>query len=173
MAMTRPDDFHDRIEEVRRKLADIVARKGWAVMTIAPTAADPEPRIAFAYTVGLSLKGLPELFMSGLPLDVMHPCLNSAAEAAIAEGAILDGMTSDRVFGGSPAMFRSLPDEVAAERGKMASLFAPDGFEGAQVIFTDPNSLWPWDPGCEPTTKKVQDFLHPHPPPPGTSATPH
>lgn len=75
---------------------ELIAEHGWMVQGVFPTKYDTEA--PFAYTVGLTVAGLPELVISGLPADLAQQLLNSAAKASLGTrlhpGQILDNIAS-------------------------------------------------------------------------------
>lgn len=63
----------------------IIAEHGWMVQGVFPT--ETSPGFSFAYTAGLSVAGLPELVVVGLPLQggIVETFLNALARRALAE----------------------------------------------------------------------------------------
>jgi hypothetical protein len=58
-----------------------IAAHGWTVIGVFSTPEDPGP--SFAYTVGLSGKGLPELAIYGLHAQIAHSVLNEVARRMV------------------------------------------------------------------------------------------
>lgn len=57
-----------------------IDRNGWALEYVLAQ----DPRRSYGYTVGLTLRDLPELIISGFPAPVVWPVLNDVAGAATA-----------------------------------------------------------------------------------------
>jgi hypothetical protein len=55
------------VQDWLRRQQQIIDDVGWAVTHIVPTDGDPDTTIPFAYTVGLTAHGYPELLIAGLP----------------------------------------------------------------------------------------------------------
>lgn len=151
-----------KVRAVQDSISDLVERFGWAVVSVMPTKDSPQPHVAFAYTIGLHRKGLPELFMAGLAPQSLIDCLNLAAQVLVSAGGVEDGQTTDRIADRFPCMFRSLPADVVSAKGLQALAFAGGEVEGAHVVFPDSQGRWPWDPECEPTTRLVQSVIFEH-----------
>src|SRR5688500_19045526 len=70
--MSFRDDFFERQSE-------IIDEYGWAVVHVLPADDDPEETVPFAYTVGLTGFGFPELAITGLDPEAGHQILNELA----------------------------------------------------------------------------------------------
>jgi hypothetical protein len=72
-------------EEVLARMAWIVAEQGWAIQGVERDRIHPP----WAYTVGLTVAGLPELVVTGMPLPRAAELLNGlAAHARHAEAPV-------------------------------------------------------------------------------------
>ena len=80
--MSDLEDFFDEQSE-------IIGKFGWAVVHVLPTEDDPEDTVPFAYTVGLTGYGFPELTIAGLPPETGHLLLNEVAGRVRDEGLLL------------------------------------------------------------------------------------
>jgi hypothetical protein len=76
------DDFFDEQSEIIEKF-------GWAVVHVVPTEDDPPDTVPFAYTVGLTGYGFPELIIAGLPPETGHVLLNEMAGRVCDESLLL------------------------------------------------------------------------------------
>lgn len=86
------------MRDYRKKIDDIIARDGWVVQGVFPTAQDDD-QSTFAYTIGLFTAGLPELLISGnLGFPTLQALLNTAARyhlgTEIKPGAVLDELAN-------------------------------------------------------------------------------
>lgn len=128
------------LAETRAKIAE----RGWTVIAVFPTAQDQGP--SFAYTVGLSGKGLPELAIYGLHGQVAHSLLNEVARRMVESGVPLQ--TGDQIEG-------VLVDDVALVAMEMTDardLNLVRECYGAvaaavQVVWPDADGVLPWEEG--------------------------
>ena len=106
---------------------------------------DPDGEgVPFAYTVGRSLLGRPELFITGgMPLHVLGRLLNDAA-AMDDEAPIEAGERRDGLLAGYPAWFVEA-DPRAAEMN-VALRLVPSA-RALQVVWPDVDGRFPGDPG--------------------------
>lgn len=65
-----------RFDSYLKQLRDIVNRAGWTVQGVFPVKQDD---VWFAYTIGMTAHGLPELLISGLEGNQAQAVLNTAA----------------------------------------------------------------------------------------------
>lgn len=83
-----------RLDAYDRQSLSVIAEHGWMIQGVFDTDGGP----GFAYTVGLTPAGLPELVMSGLDHNTMATLLNGAAKRALANelkaGGLLVGIAS-------------------------------------------------------------------------------
>lgn len=94
----------DAINAHMANLAKIIKESGWVVQGVFPTVDDPGA--AFAYTIGLTDAGLPELLISGnLKHELMQTLLNSIAQLHIAE-EFVDGDVIEPSRGVANVAFR-------------------------------------------------------------------
>ncbi|MGJ6127207.1 DUF4262 domain-containing protein [Mycolicibacterium sp. Y3] len=123
-----------------------IAANGWTVIAVFATAAQLGP--SFAYTVGLSEQGLPELSVYGLPGRVAHSLLNEVArrmvgsKCALQTGERIEGVLVDDVALVAVAM--SDARELNLVREIYGSVAA-----AVQVVWPDANGLLPWENGAQ------------------------
>lgn len=123
-----------------------IAAHGWTVIAVFPTADNPGP--SFAYTVGLSERGLPELSVYGLPGRVAHPLLNEVArrmvesKRALETGERIEGVLVDDVALVAVAM--SDATELNLVREIYGSVAA-----AVQVVWPDAHGLLPWEDSAQ------------------------
>lgn len=136
-------------EQNRRAAVDAdLGRKidkfGWAVVGVFP--AEDDPGVPFAYTVGLSAKGLPELALYGLGSPVAGAILNDVARGMVtADSAVRGG---DQLRG---LLAGDLPIGVL-EMTNTTDLTGVCRMYGAvsaavQLVWPDKAGLMPWDEG--------------------------
>lgn len=136
----RPDARHeDHLTEV---VLPTVARHGWMVQVVL----GDRLRAPLAYTVGLTVRGLPELVVTGVDDQPAAALLNAVAAELLHHGRRLR-------HGGSLALSSTGP------RVEVVQLPAPDAHlvtalevygpavRGLQLVWADDSGLWPWDRG--------------------------
>ena len=129
-----------RYAAYKRQIESIINEVGWAVQGVFSTPDHPGP--SFAYTIGLTAKGHPELIMSGLPLKYLQGWLNIFAEKAL-----------NSPFGFAPGQRIDLSDKKsfivieapAAEVG-IAELVYARPIRVLQLVWHDKKGRWPTDP---------------------------
>ncbi|MFD5825425.1 DUF4262 domain-containing protein [Lentzea sp. NPDC060358] len=128
----------DRVEEHLATLRRCIDARGWAVQVLERDRAHPP----WAYTVGLTLLGLPELVLTGLP---------------VLQGARLLDTTADhltRTCLPSPGKRFTPPGgpllEVVGVARPWAHLLVAarlfgEGIAALQLVHADAAGRWPWD----------------------------
>lgn len=123
------------------QVRSVIARNGWAVQGVIGTRTQP----AFAYTVGMTARGLPELITYGLHVKTAQTVLNTAArrltggDDVYAHGRIATGLANM-----DPVLIESATDRPLV----IARQVFPDReVRALQLVWPDPVGLWPWQPG--------------------------
>lgn len=116
-----------------------ITKHGWMIQGVAPHVG--QTGVSFAYTVGLTTAGLPELTIIGPPIDVSTEILNDAARyslgATINDGDVLENAAS------VPLRATTVTD---LEPFKVArALYNP--ITMLQLVWPDPHGSYPGDPG--------------------------
>lgn len=134
------------MDRFNTQLEEMIASAGWAVIATATVSDD----LPFAYTVGLTTHGLPELVITGLEAAVTHQLLNTAAAMARAGAPLTHGQRLPEVIDGFAMTVLDATEGIerigvwpgaALERyGDSVRLF--------QLVWPDQNARFPWDPGC-------------------------
>jgi hypothetical protein len=119
---------------------ELIAEHGWMIQGVFPREYDEEA--PFAYTVGLTVAGLPELVISGLPADLAHQLLNAAAHASLASelrpGQMLDGIAS--------VVFHVMEAPKAAVN-MARHLYPNKRVRSLQLVWPDEGGNYPGDDG--------------------------
>ncbi|WP_430788497.1 DUF4262 domain-containing protein [Actinoplanes sp. G11-F43] len=141
--MSYLDDFFDDQSE-------IIGKFGWAVVHVLPADDDPDDTVPFAYTVGLTGYGFPELTIAGLPAETGHVLLNEVAGRVRDEGLLLghgqrlrgliDGQELRVVAGGSVEIL--FP-------GAALMRYGDDRVSLLQLVWPDPSGRLPWQSGYD------------------------
>jgi Domain of unknown function (DUF4262) len=129
-----PDDFLNY-------LRTLVIQHGWAVQGVERDRMHPP----WAYTVGLTPHGLPELVVTGLPIPKATRLLNDVATHVMHASAPDPGVQV-RLRGGGPLI------EIVRVAVPDAHLYAAIDLYGArvralQIVHADGRGHWPWDRG--------------------------
>jgi Domain of unknown function (DUF4262) len=121
-------------------LAGFIAEFGWAVQGVERDRIHPP----WAYTVGLTLYGQPELVLTGMPLRRACGLLNDVAEHVMHAEAPRPG---DQIpWQGGPLMEIVAVAEPSAHLVMAVEMFGT-GVQALQVLHTDDRGHWPWDVG--------------------------
>lgn len=147
------------MQKVVEKHESNVAEFGWSVQAVFGDPSTGTP--SFAYTIGLSHRGVPDILVLGLPAEAALPILNEIARQLIEdESKTADGTLLHKVA--------NLPLKVAAADQAHAQYFAKmsqsyaetQGIDATfvQIILPDAKGLFPGDPGCDHKIKMMQDM---------------
>lgn len=135
------DDYLVRIQA-------LIEQHGWAVQGVFGT--EDDPAIPFGYTVGLTLKDLPEVIIFGLSPALTQSTLNTVATRMIERGAHQAGELIDYVFQGpyEPMAVdvdaRYLEQEYLTVVGR---LYGDRNPSALQLVIPDKEQRFPWDDG--------------------------
>jgi hypothetical protein len=137
-------------DEYLRMMLGLIDRHGWAVQGV-----ERDKLYApFAYTVGLTMRGLPELAITGMELATATGLLNELADEFVHLGLPAPG---ERIPLGDGRVL-----EVVEVRHPEAYLFTaislfeiadgarevfPTGVRCLQLAWSDERGRWPWEPG--------------------------
>jgi hypothetical protein len=146
-----------------------IAEDGWAIHTVLPLLDDPDPDPPFAYTVGLSGPrfGHPELLVVGLGRDTTHIVLTDLCER-VRDGQRLHAgqrITDllEAVDGDAVQVELLRVDDAADPRAPLSAanrLYGHGGpVDALQVVWSDRNDRFPWDPGYDASLQPMQLLL--------------
>jgi transposase len=127
---------HEYLDQMR----ELIDRCGWAVQGVERDRSRPP----WAYTVGLTAAGWPELVVTGLPLARATDLLNSVAAHAMHAATPRLG-EQVRLRGGSLIEIVEVA-EPAAHLLIAAELYGT-GIRALQVVHADDREHWPWEVG--------------------------
>ncbi|WIY06037.1 DUF4262 domain-containing protein [Amycolatopsis mongoliensis] len=124
-----------------QRLRDGVAGRGWLVQGVEGSGSYPP----WAYTVGLSEYGLPELVVTGLPVPDAAGLLNDLAAHSLHESPPSSG---ERV----PLRGGSLIEVVRLAEPSVhlvfaVALYGPE-IRALQLVHADSQGRFPWSPDC-------------------------
>lgn len=111
----------------------------------------------FAYTVGLWHQARhPEVVITGQKPELMHGSLNAAAEWVRAGHRLSPGMSAEGIIGGFPVAVEELTRQAVDETVTYSSWFHRRPADAVQLVWTDLDGIWPWQPGAHPLTQERQ-----------------
>jgi hypothetical protein len=142
-AVSHLDDFFDEQSEIIEKF-------GWAVVHVVPTDDDPPGTVPFAYTVGLTGYGFPELTIAGLPPGTGHVLLNEVAGRVCDEGLLLrHGHHLRGLLDGQEV--RVVAGQISETLFPGAALmrYGDDRVRLLQLAWPDPADRFPWQSGYD------------------------
>lgn len=134
------------MKRIAAAVLDNIARTGRHIMWVFP---DPEGGEVFSYTIGNSLRGLPELLWLGRydPKTVVW-LLNELSERMVRRrGSFRDGEIVD-LGGAQPICVVEASDEVKERFTIQVANFANGDYSVLQVVMPDKEGRFPWDDGC-------------------------
>lgn len=134
------DHPESRMEERLATVRRCVRARGWAVQVVERERAHPP----WAYTVGLTEIGLPELVVTGMAVLAAGRVLDSAAACLVRFGVPEVGVQVEVEGVGEV--------EVVKVEHPWAHLFVAvrmfgEGIRALQLVHRDEGGRWPWDRG--------------------------
>jgi hypothetical protein len=140
---------------MREKITGDIARVGFSTIAVG------DPKGVFAYSVGFTELGHPEIFVSGLRLENCHGILWAIFHKIKAGETFVAGQT-DTSIGNFPVGFRYLPDVAANDFCCQALFYYEDSGKTPaflQMVIPDNNGLLPWDKGYDHEFMRAQRHL--------------
>jgi Domain of unknown function (DUF4262) len=127
--------------EYLNHMLDLVAQYGWAVQGVSRDGLHPP----WAYTVGLTEAGLPELVVSGMPVRRAQDLLNEVASHVVHSDVALTPGQQIPLVGGPTIEIVEL-SETTARLGTAVDIYGP-GIRALQLVHADDRGHWPWQVG--------------------------
>jgi Domain of unknown function (DUF4262) len=118
----------------------LIDRHGWAVQGVQRDKIHPP----WAYTVGLTLAGLPELVVTGMPLTAATGLLNDVAHHVLHSTALRPGEQIPLTDGPLIEIVEMSHPEL---RLATAVEFYGTEIRAVQLVHADGRGHWPWDVG--------------------------
>ncbi|MFV2114218.1 DUF4262 domain-containing protein [Micromonospora sp. LOL_025] len=136
------------IEDFMRHQSEIIDRVGWSVTLVHPGADDTDDSVPFAYTVGLTNHGYPELLIAGLDPAISQQLLNDLAARAYDQA---ERFTHGQRLGNLIAGYDvTIIDGAPTEQLHPAAAIARYGHQQVrvqQIAWPDPAGCFPWNDG--------------------------
>lgn len=129
-----------------QQVAQVIDTHGVAIQGVLP---DDHHTDLFAYTVGLTAHGHPELLIFGLPSHIAQEVLNSLALPVVRDGHRVEpGVRRDVFACGVPATIIDTNPALAADYVTVPrSLYGVEQVPVLQVCYPDSNGRWQWQDG--------------------------
>jgi hypothetical protein len=132
-------------DRVFEELVGLIETHGWAVRIVSPRLG--EEGISFAYTVGLTAMGHPEVVEQGLPNEVGQTFLNMVGEEVRGGRRFEPGsIVTDLSAGGQPVAFLRVSDAS----GLTAVEQVYGVVDALQLVWSDSAGRLPWESGFAP-----------------------
>lgn len=131
-------------------------REHYVHIILVPAGEEPDEP-SFAYTVGLWHQARhPELLMSGQKPELMHRSLNAAVDWVRHGHRLVPGMAVEGVIGGFPVAVEEMTRQAVDETATYSGWFHRRPIDALQLVWTDLNGIWPWQPGAHELTRERQ-----------------
>lgn len=136
--------------EIRRRIADHIARDGQAVQIVYLTEQDPPGRQPFMYTIGNYQRGLPEFLVVGTDAEFVVGILNRLGNIQRERAGAFEDEELVSVGGKFPVR---IVDAGEIGRRKYATFvgifYETDEYDVRQVLLPDTQGRWPDAPDCD------------------------
>lgn len=153
-------EFQRRVDALMANVSGMIDQYGWFMTAVGP---DPEDEVPtyWCYTTGLIEQNHPEFVVFGLRPEVAHALVTSLYEQ-IKAGRVFEDGEEITDIANLPVRLRSAPsDDARRPLGTGRRLYGVETFPVLQVVLSDPDGLWPWDPGVDPFMRATQQILLP------------
>jgi hypothetical protein len=147
------------IEDFLRRKQEIIDKVGWAVMHVLPNGDDPDDphdpddpdaTTPFAYTVGLTAHGYPELFIAGLAPGIAHALLNDLAGRVYDQAKrFTHGQRVSDLIAGYDAIIVEGPVIEALPPMAAIARYGRDQIRLQQIVWPDRQGRFPWQDGYD------------------------
>lgn len=142
--------LEEGLRRVRNKVRGDISDHGRSCIGVFPADDSEDPlNEAFIYTIGNSLRGLPELFLVGMFNAVGQSILNDVSELLAKSPDPLAERDMD-IGGRCPVHLVQANDYVKEAFGiKVDAFIEVQRFDVMQVVLCDVKGRFPWDAGCD------------------------
>jgi Domain of unknown function (DUF4262) len=121
-------------------MRDLITTFGWAIQGVERFGPHPP----WAYTVGLTAHGRPELVAAGMPIRSAHELLNDVAEHLL--HATVPRPGAQIPLRGGPVIEIVKVAEPSAHLVTAVQIYGPR-VRALQLVHADDRGHWPWDTG--------------------------
>ena len=152
--------------EFERRICDCVESHGCFVMTVGPEdGGEAGPR--WSYSIGFTQTfRLPEVVLYGLPGDLGFQLVNDLAAMCRDGLRLADHVAVDNLVQGFRCIARSVDESWLIQSCFASALwFHRTQMQSAltdvvQIVWPDPEGLYPWEPGCADWVRADQPELY-------------
>lgn len=143
--------------EFLKKTRENIKNYGHGVISV--VASETEP--GFSYTVGRIEQGLPELIIFGVPSNTGMHALNDAVDWAKRFKGVLPEHTPIEGIINFPATFKPVQERHLSTYFKVVfALYPVETFPALQMLWTDAQNKFPWEPGFDARLVLCQPSLY-------------
>jgi Domain of unknown function (DUF4262) len=133
-------------ENFLRSQHEIIDKVGWAVTAVLPT--DDDPGAPFAYTVGLTARGHPELIIAGLDPATAQVLLNDLASRVYDKAVrFTHGQRISDLLAGYDAVVIDGRGTDELHPGAAYAHYGKDRVVLQQIVWPDRDGRFPWNTG--------------------------
>lgn len=144
---------HPNATEYLERLQQLIDTHGWAVQAVTT-------KPSFAYSVGLTERGLPELVICGMPLNIAQHLINDLA-TRLTQGALSleQGRRYDDVLQRFDVVFRPLTTtQIQHHLGAVRALYSDRAVGAWQMLWPDPKGKLPGEAGVQEPYEAAQNL---------------
>jgi len=135
-----------------RKIEGNITRYGWHATGVIGGGE------SFVYTTGLTGGFHPELVVAGLPPDTAHGLIAAAVKVIKSGVPLTAGRDYAEIATGFPIRFREVDQDACRHPLSVTTRFYGRRVPALQLVWPDPDGLFPGDPGCDPAMAAAQDI---------------
>lgn len=148
-----------RADQEEQAWREDVEKHGWLVFDIPPdeSRGDGDGPPGFQFTVGLTLRGLPEMIVYGLPEDAGMGILNDLADRLIAGESFSDGQPIEDLVHGDYRLQLWDATWLQDPLGAAFRLYGEENVKVRQLVIPDRQHRLPWEDEYE--TPHLQPLL--------------
>jgi hypothetical protein len=130
-----------RFEQLRAQVSEHIEKFGWSITSVF----GDTPKDQFSYSTGASLLGKPELIITGLNPETCAYFINALLN--------METLEADKPYddlANMPMVLKKVAYSENIKRNYMtltAQYLEEIPFEILQIVYSDPNGLFPWEEG--------------------------
>jgi hypothetical protein len=142
----------DWVAGMMRKIEGNITRYGWHATGVFGGGE------RFTYTTGLTGGGHPELVVAGLSPETAHGLISAAVEVIRSGVPLAPGRDYAEIAAGMSIRFREVDQDACRHPLSVSTRFYGGRVPALQLVWPDPEGLFPGDPGCDPVMAAAQDI---------------
>lgn len=146
MASKNTENSTPANETIRERTDRLIKEYGYTVIFVFAGESD-EDSAPFAYTVGLTEKGHPEMIVFGMPHTTAHRLISLAVEQLLEDKLVIGEPVSE--IATCDMIFQHVEPSRAADYIYQANDRAKRDLPAIQMVWPDRNGKFPWDADFE------------------------